>query len=100
MIRSENHSIADYAREQALSVLIQVLATEWPEIINIHSNNWFVIFIISSPLSVARMATPFLKRSNVEPLIFVALNFGVQVHKIILAPLILASVLSELRDCC
>jgi len=30
----------------------------------------------------------------------VALNFGVQVHKIILAPLILASVLTELRDCC
>jgi len=86
VIRSENHSIADYAREQALSVLIQVLATEWPEIINIHSNNWFVIFIISSPLSVARTATPFLKRSTVEPLILVALNFGVQVHKIILAP--------------
>ena len=37
---------------------------------------------------------------TVEPLILVALNFGVQVHKIILAPLILASLLTELRDCC
>ena len=37
---------------------------------------------------------------TVEPLILVPLNFGVQVHKIILAPLILASVLTELRDCC
>jgi len=37
---------------------------------------------------------------TVEPLILVALNFGVQVHYIILAPLISASVLTELRDCC
>jgi len=37
---------------------------------------------------------------TVEPLILVALNFGVQVHQIILTPLILASVLTELRDCC